>query len=119
MRERDFCGMGGTEGNSNATSALLPTSMNQEIQLPESGLPINFPNVKTPDYSEGKTVRWFSASEKSDWGIILGRFYAYAPHLCRWSWKYVVLLDKNSPSSEWCVADVAWENDLVEVNNGK
>lgn len=100
-------------------SEILPDSISQEIQLPESGLPINFPNVKTPDYAEGKTVRWKSAIENSDWGIVLGRFYAYAPHRCCWAWKYVVLLDKNSPSSDWCVADVAWENDLVEVNNGK
>ncbi|HEY9829487.1 MAG TPA: hypothetical protein V6D26_02830 [Stenomitos sp.] len=98
---------------------LLPNSMNQEIKLPESGLPINFPDVKTPDYAEGKKVRWQSALKNSDWGMVLGHFLAYAPHLCRWSWKYVVLLDSNSPSSDWCVADVAWENDLVEVNNGK
>jgi hypothetical protein len=100
-------------------SEVLPDSISQEIQLPESGLPNNFPDAEMPHYSEGKTVRWKSAIENSDWGIVLGRFYAYAPHLCRWSWKYVVLLDKNSPSSDWCVADVAWENDLVEVNNGK
>jgi len=100
-------------------SELLPTSINQEIQFPDSGLPSNFPNLETPDYAEGKTVRWKSALENSDWGIVLGRFYAYAPHLCRWTWKYVVLLDSNSPSEEWCVADVAWQNDLVEVNNDK
>ena len=100
-------------------SELLPTSMNQEIQLPDSGLPNNFPDVEIPHHSEGKKVCWKSALKNSDWGIVLGRFFAYAPHLCRWSWKYVVLLDKNSPSSDWCVADVAWENDLVEVNNGK
>jgi hypothetical protein len=97
-------------------SEVLPNSISSEIQLPDSGLPINFPHVKTPDYSEGKTVRWKSAIENSDWGIVIGRFYAYAPHLCRWSWKYVVLLDKNSPSSAWCIADTAWEEDLVEVD---
>ncbi len=100
-------------------SELLPTSMNQEIQLPDSGLPSNFPNVEMPRYAEGKSVRWKSALETPDWGIVLGRFYAYAPHLCRWTWKYVVLLDSNSPSQEWIVADVAWQNDLVEVNNDK
>ena len=100
-------------------SDILPNSVSQEIQLPESGLPINFPDVKTPDYAEGKKVRWKSAIENSDWGIILGHFFAYAPHLCRWTWKYVVLLDSNSPSEEWCVADVAWQDDLVEVNNDK
>ncbi len=100
-------------------SEIVPNSVSYEIQLPDSGLPSNFPNVEMPHYAEGKTVRWKSALENSDWGIVLGRFYAYAPHLCRWTWKYVVLLDSNSPSEEWCVADVAWQNDLVEVNNDK
>ncbi len=100
-------------------SEIVPNSVSHEIQLPDSGLPSNFPNVEMPHYAEGKTVRWKSALENPDWGIVLGRFYAYAPHLCRWTWKYVVLLDSNSPSEEWCVADVAWENDLVEVNNDK
>jgi hypothetical protein len=97
-------------------SEVLPNSVSQEIQLPDSGLPINFPNVKTPDYAEGKKVRWKSAIENSDFGIILGHFYAYALHRCCWAWKYVVLLDKNSPSSAWCIADTAWEEDLVEVD---
>jgi hypothetical protein len=79
-------------------------------------LPSNFPNVKTPQYSEGKNVRWKSNLENPDWGIILGRFYAYASHLCGWAWKYVVLLDENSPSSAWVNSDTAWEEDLEEVN---
>lgn len=97
-------------------SEILPNSVNQEIQLPKTGLPSYFPNVETPHYSEGKTVRWKSNIENPDFGIVLGHFYAYASHLCRWDWKYVVLLDKNSPSSAWVVADVAWEEDLEEVN---
>lgn len=97
-------------------SELLPISINQEIQFPDLGLPNNFPNVEIPHYSEGKKVRWKSTLENSDWGIVIGRFYAYASHLCRWTWKYVVLLDKTSPSSAWCVADTAWEEDLEEVD---
>jgi hypothetical protein len=96
-------------------SDILPDSISQEIQLPDSGLPNNFPNVEMPHYSEGKIVQWTSTIENSDWGIVLGRFYAYASHRCRWSWKYVVLLDKNSPSSAWCLAEEAWEEDLEEV----
>jgi hypothetical protein len=100
-------------------SEIVQNSVSYEIQLPDSGLPINFPDVEMPHYAEGKTVRWKSVIENSDWGIVLGRFYAYAPHLCCWTWKYVVFLDSNSPSEEWCVADVAWQDDLVEVNNDK
>lgn len=97
-------------------SELLPSSINQEIQFPNSKLPNNFPNVEMPHYSEGKIVQWTSTIKNSDWGIVLGRFYAYASHISRWSWKYVVLLDKNSPSSAWCLAEEAWQEDLEEVN---
>ncbi len=97
-------------------SELLPTSINEEIQSPDAGLPNNFPDVEIPQYVPGKIVRWKSALENPDWGIVLGYFYAFASHRCRWGWKYVVLLDKTSPSSAWCVADTAWEEDLEEMN---
>jgi hypothetical protein len=71
-------------------SEILPDSISQEIKLPDSGLPINFLDVENLRYSEGKTVRWKSAIENSDFGIILGRFYAYAPHRCCWAWKYSI-----------------------------
>lgn len=100
-------------------SDLMPNSLSQEIQLPLVGLPSNFPNVETPQYSEGENVRWKSTHEKTDFGIVLGRFYAYASHIGRWSWKYVVLLDKNSPSSAWVNSDTAWEEDLEEMEHEK
>ncbi len=97
-------------------SEILPYSVSQEIQFPSSGLPRNFPEVEHPQFSEGKKVRWKSSINGEDWGLILGRFYAYAPHLCRWSWKYVVLLNKTSPNSAWVTSDTAWEQDLEEIS---
>ncbi len=95
-------------------SELLPNSINQEIKFPDSGLPNNFPNVKNPHFCEGQKVGWKSSTNNDDWGIILGHFYAYAPHLCSWTWKYVVWLNHTSPSAAWVSADTAWEEDLVE-----
>ncbi|MBD1804051.1 hypothetical protein H6F98_00995 [Microcoleus sp. FACHB-SPT15] len=75
-------------------------------------LPANFPNVISPRYKEGQFVRWISENEPNDWGIVIGRFFNDAPHLKRWSWCYLILLDKKSPSAAWVVADTAWEDDL-------
>jgi hypothetical protein len=45
--------------------------------------------------------------------VVIGRFYLPAPHRgLQWSWKYLILLDKDSPSAAWVAADTAWENDL-------
>ena len=95
-------------------SEIFPC-VSEEIQFPDSGLPKNFPDGENPHFTEGKKVRWKSSINSQDWGIILGRFYAYAPHLCKWNWKYVVLFNKTSPSSAWVTSDTAWEQDLEEV----
>ncbi len=83
-----------------------------EIQLPSKELPINFFESATPCYKEGDNLRWIPSKGGVDWGIAIGRLYAYAPHLCRWSWKYIILLDSHSPSAAWAIADTAWEEDL-------
>lgn len=61
----------------------------------------------------GEKVQWKPIFEPTDWGIVLGRFYAYAHHRCRWGWKYVIWLAQDSPSSAWTIVDTAWEEDLV------
>jgi hypothetical protein len=83
-----------------------------EIQPPSKELPMNFIESAIPYYKDGDSLRWKPACGGVDWGIAIGRFYAYAPHLCRWSWKYIILLDSHSPSAAWVIADTAWEEDL-------
>ena len=83
-----------------------------EIQPPSRELPIHFKENAIPCYQDGESLRWNPAQGGIDWGIAIGRFYAYAPHLCRWSWKYIILLDSQSPSAAWVIADTAWEEDL-------
>jgi len=84
----------------------------REVAQTSHSLPANFPNVISPRYKEGQSVRWIGENEPSDWGIVIGRFYNYASHLKEWSWCYLIWLDKNSLSAAWIVADTAWEDDL-------
>jgi hypothetical protein len=83
-----------------------------EIQPPSKKLPINFFESATPCYKEGESLRWNPSNGGVDWGMAIGRFYTYAPHLRRWSWKYIIRLDSHSPSAAWVMADTAWEDDL-------
>jgi hypothetical protein len=87
----------------------------REIAQTSISLPANFPNVISPRYKEGQSIRWISDSQPSDWGTVIGRFFNYAPHLKEWSWCYLIWLDKNSTSAAWVVADTAWEDDLKLV----
>src|SRR5919199_621374 len=84
----------------------------QEIQAPSKELPIHFKESAIPCYKDGESLRWIPAKGGVDWGIAIGRFYAYAPHLCRWTWKYIILLDSHSPSAAWVIVDTAWQEDL-------
>lgn len=87
-----------------------------EIQRPSKELPINFFESATPCYKEGDNLRWIPSKGGVDWGIAIGRLYAYAPHLYRWSWKYIILLDSHSPSAAWVMADSAWEEDVEPLS---
>lgn len=97
--------------NGDLISTLITIELNflaQSVALAE-----DFPRNSLSAYFQmGDKVRWKPIAEEPDWGMVIGRFYAYAQHRHHWSWKYVVWLDKNSPSSTWVVADVAWEEDL-------
>jgi hypothetical protein len=82
------------------------------LQSPAPDLPIHFPDVEMPRFLYGDRLRWISDGAATDWGIVIGRFYSFAPHCRRWAWCYLIWLDADSPSSAWVSADVAWEDDL-------
>lgn len=85
-----------------------------------SDLPAAFPNTEIPCFLYGDRVRWISDQQTTDWGLVIGRFYSFAPHCDRWCWCYLIWLDHRSPSSAWVQADIAWEDDLEafdEVSN--
>jgi len=89
----------------------LPRLVNQKFSPNSFDLPDEFPNTaKTPCFLYGDKLRWIGTG--TDWGTAIGRFYGFAPHLCCWTWCYLIWLSKDSPSAAWISADIAWEEDL-------
>ncbi len=89
----------------------LPKLINPKISPGSVDLPEDFPNTaKTPRFLYGDKLRWIGSD--TDWGTAIGRFYGFAPHLCSWTWCYLIWLSKDSPSATWICADIAWEEDL-------
>jgi hypothetical protein len=75
-------------------------------------LPQGFPDgIGSPRFNIGHHVHWNPLPSR-DFGIVTGLEYAPADHLQAWSWRYVVRLDPQSPSSAWVLTDTAWEDDL-------
>ena len=101
-------------------SANIPGSLVHLVFPPPShDLPTNFPKVGSPRYLYGDKLRWICEDDKTDWGVVIGRFYSFAPHHCAWTWCYLIWLDKLSPSANRVVADIAWEDDLEPVEEEK
>ncbi|MBD2517681.1 hypothetical protein H6G93_22420 [Nostoc sp. FACHB-973] len=85
--------------------------MNQKFSASSVDLPDDFANTaKTPRFLYGDKLRWIGSD--TDWGTAIGRFYSFAPHLCCWTWCYLIWLSKDSLSAAWISADIAWEEDL-------
>jgi hypothetical protein len=76
---------------------IPPSLVHLVFPPPSIDLPANFPNVQVPRYLYGDKLRWISEGNKTDWGIVIGRFYSFAPHHCAWTWCYLIWLDKLSP----------------------
>ncbi len=83
------------------------------LEFPQSAsLPSDFPNnAPKPRFEFGVMVVIVTPGG-SEWGIVIGRFYSYAPHRCCWMWRYILWLDSASSSAAWVVATTAWEEDL-------
>lgn len=56
---------------------------------PSTDLPATFPEVEVPHFLYGDRLCWTSSDETTDWGIVIGRFYGFAPHCCGWRWCYL------------------------------
>ena len=79
---------------------------------PTTNLPATFPDVEMPRFLYGDRLCWTTHNGPTDWGTVIGRFYSFAPHCCRWHWCYLIWLAPESPSAAWVRADIAWEDDL-------
>lgn len=91
------------------------------LPTPSSDLPSHFPDVEMPRFLYGDRLYWMSDGEVTDWGVVIGRFYSFAPHCDRWQWCYLLWLDADSPSSAWVKSDIAWEDDLnpLDTRSGR
>jgi hypothetical protein len=90
-------------------------SLSFHTSVPGVSLPADFPDsAETPKFLYGDRLRWkpLSDTDETDRGIVIGRFYAFAPHRCQWAWKYLIFLAPESPSAQFCVADNCWEEHL-------
>ncbi|MGB3788406.1 MAG: hypothetical protein WA949_10375 [Phormidesmis sp.] len=83
------------------------------LPRPLADLPGNFPDVEMPRFLYGDRLCWKTNKKDTDWGIVIGRFYSFAPHCRCWRWCYLIWLDTDSPSNAWVRTDIAWEDDLV------
>lgn len=95
-------------GHSDVFKAPISLEFPQSVRLPSK-----FPdNTLSPHFLYGDKVRLVPVSSSSEWGVVIGRFYSYAAHRCRWMWRYIIWLDQASFSAPWVVATTAFEEDL-------
>ncbi|HEY9830483.1 MAG TPA: hypothetical protein V6D26_07890, partial [Stenomitos sp.] len=84
------------------------------LEFPQSvSLPSDFPDsAPPPRFLYGDRVRLVPLCSDSESGVVIGRFYNYAAHRCRWMWRYILWLSHASLSASWIVATTAFEEDL-------
>ena len=96
------------QGNKDVFNRPINLEFPQPVELPSS-----FPDSALPPrFLYGDKLRLVSPSSERESGVVIGRFYNYAPHRCRWIWCYILWLSPASFSAEWLVATSAWEEDL-------
>ena len=77
-------------------------------------LPIDFPqNVEIPMYLYGDKVCHESIE---DYGVVIGRFYAFDLFVDKWQWKYLILGEVNSTTVSLFSTCTYWETELKPFN---
>jgi hypothetical protein len=101
------------------TATQLPNSSMFDF-LSENIRPLDLPpgspkSVDSPKYQVGERCRWIP-TQHTDWGSIIGHIYLprsdSSHETPQWSWIYLILLDADSPSRGWIIADWVDEEDL-------
>lgn len=98
--------------NDEVPESRLPSSTSFEPSGGLPALPTNFPAGIVVTFAIGDRVRWIPLPSATDWGTIVGLLYDWAEPHHSWQPRYCVLLDADSPSREWTIADWAWQWDL-------
>ncbi len=75
--------------------------------------PAKFPR---PRFEIGANVQWARVPDP-DYGLVLGVFYTREASCQIAGLHYLILLDRNSPSSAICQHDFAFEDDLEPVSS--
>lgn len=96
-------------------SSDSPVALHLHLPPPAVDLPTEFPNVDPPKFWCGDRLQWSSERDVTDFGIVIGRFYRFAPHRLTWCWCYLIWLDAQSLSADWITSDLAWEDDLEPI----
>jgi hypothetical protein len=95
-------------GNKDVFNGPINLEFSQTLDLPSS-----FPNSAIPPrFLYGDKLRLVPLGNETETGVVIGRFYNYATHRCRWMWCYIWWLSQGSFSAEWLVATTVWEEDL-------
>ncbi|MDJ0596663.1 MAG: hypothetical protein QNJ72_42965 [Pleurocapsa sp. MO_226.B13] len=77
-------------------------------------LPIDFPqNAEIPMYLYGDKVCHESIE---DYGVVIGRFYAFDPNSKHWQWKYLILEKVDSITVSLFSTCTYWETELKPSN---
>jgi len=96
------------QGNKDPLNCPINLEFPQSVDLPSS-----FPNSAIPPrFLYGDKLRIVPLGNETETGVVIGRFYNYAAHRCRWMWCYILWLSPGSFSAEWLVATTVWEEDL-------
>ncbi|MGQ4650331.1 hypothetical protein [Lyngbya aestuarii] len=85
-------------------------------QVPPFGLPEDIPEtLPKQQFQLGDSVRWRQVPNP-DFGCILGVIYTHSASCLITGLHYLVLLDKQSPSSQITRYDFAFEEDIEHLN---
>lgn len=75
-------------------------------------LPTNFPqNVDIPIYLYGDKV-YVRRDAIEDYGIVIGRFYAFDLNSKQWQWKYLILDNADYATNSFFSTCTYWETEL-------
>jgi hypothetical protein len=88
---------------------------NPLLQLPPIALPEQIPLIlPQPKFQVGEFVRWQAVVEP-DFGRVIGVIFSHEATHQVTGLHYLVLLDRQSPSYEFCIHDFAFEEDLEAI----
>ncbi|MDJ0634395.1 MAG: hypothetical protein QNJ34_14500 [Xenococcaceae cyanobacterium MO_188.B29] len=101
---------------------LLPKPTQIEISDYNNLFPVScFPNLPL-DFPERTEMPLYLYGDKvcdqslEDYGIVIGRFYAFDRQQFQWGWKYLILANQDWAIAPFNLAYLCWEKDLQPLD---